>query len=410
MTKSFFLLIILILALGLPTYAGGSQVNLHNHKNTGMGLIGTSLNADASATFYNPGALVTIPQTYNFMTGLSGIRNITKFHLKHPSIYQAITDNPTWTPFYIYASARVSENWAFGLAVNTPYGNKTDWEEGWAGRFLINEISIYTNTVQPSVSYQITEQISIGVGFVFALGSLDLTRNLPVQNSEGEGKLNIKGNTTGYGFNTGVFFSPNDQLNLGVSYRSEISMELEDADAIIQVPQMVESFFPAENSVSSSFPIPANMDFGISYNLQDNLMIGLALNYVFWSSYKSLDFDFQTNTAELKDIVSPRKYSNTLIVRAGGSYKVSKNLFFRAGSYYEPSPVHENYFSPKTPTLTNIGFTGGLSFLPIQSLSIDASLLYIFGLERKAGFTPGNFEGYYKSNTFISGIGISYSI
>jgi len=39
--------------------------------------------------------------------------------------------------------------------------------------------------------------------------------------------------------------------------------------------------FP-DNKVDVSLPLPANLDFGISYEFNDKLMIGLDLNYVFW--------------------------------------------------------------------------------------------------------------------------------
>lgn len=396
----------------LVTYTaqcGGYQVSLHSHKNMGMGLIGTSLNADASAVFLNPGAMVTLPSKYNFMAGISGIRSTTKFQLEKPSIYQAATDNSLSTPFYFYATAGINENLNVGLAVNTPFGNSLRWEEGWAGRYLIQEISLQTITIQPTIAYRLNESISIGLGFVVATGKVDLKRKLPFQNESGEGELSISGKTMNYGFNAGILLLPLPDMNIGLSYRSLIKMNLDQADSNFSVPESLIEYFPQANTVATSLPLPANLDLGISYRFSDKLMAGIALNYVFWSVYESLDFDFEINTTALNDVKSPREYRNTLILRSGAEYQVLENLFLRAGVFYDPSPVNEIYFSPETPGLNNIGLSTGFSFLPLENLSIDFSFLYIMGIEKDVSFIPANFNGAYKSRAYIPGLGATYS-
>ena len=390
-------------------FAGGYQVSLHNQRNIGMGLIGTSLIDDASSAFYNPGALAKIPSDYSFLAGVSGIRSITKFQLESPSIYQAATDNPIGFPFYFYAAARINPSVSFGLAINTPYGNRLKWEEGWAGRFIIQEISLQAVTVQPSISYKINEMISIGAGLVVAMGSVDLKRKLPVQDDSGEGKVNINGSTVNYGFNAGILITPLENFNVGLSYRSLINMKVDDAKARFSVPASLANNFPENNTVATSLPLPANLDFGISYSFSENITAGISLNYVFWDAYKSLDFDFETNTAVVTDTQNPREYKNRLIFRLGAEYKVIENVFLRVGSYYDPSPVNEKYFSPETPGLNNLGITTGMSFFPLPELSIDLSFVYITGFKKEAIYTPDNFGGTYKSRAYIPGIGVSYN-
>jgi len=401
--------IIYIIITASVSIAGGYQIGLHSNKNIGMGLIGTSLYADASAAFYNPGAMVNLPGEFNFVAGISGIRSITKFQLEKPSIYQAATDNPISTPFYFYVTASLSDKLSFGIAVNTPYGNSLKWEDGWAGRYIIQEISLRAITFQPTFAYRLSETISVGAGFVLATGTVDLKRKLPFQNDSGEGELNISGSAMNYGFNAGILFAPITEMNIGLSYRSLIKINLDQADANFSVPESLREFFPETNTVATSLPLPANLDLGISYRFSEKLMAGITLNYVFWSTYENLDFDFEINTMALNDVQSPREYSNTLILRTGAEYQVLENLFLRAGVFYDPSPVNEIYFSPETPGLNNIGLSAGLSFLPMGNLSIDVSFLYVMGLKKDVRYLPGNFNGTYKSRAYIPGLGISYS-
>lgn len=405
--RKTFIFALLCLMAGSVLWAGGYQVSLHGQKQIGMGLIGTSLNLDASAAFYNPGGLALMPDQVSILAGASGIIASTAFQAATPSVYQAKTDNPLGTPFYFYAAGMITDRLAAGLAVNTPYGNSLKWEDGWIGRFLIEEISLMAITVQPTLSYKITENLSAGAGFVYTYGAVELQRALPVQGGSSEGRVNIEGSTSSYGFNAGIMYAADNGLNVGLSYRSQIDMEVDDADATFSVPASLQGMF-RDSKVATMLPLPANLDFGLSYQFTPDLMVGMALNYVFWDAYESLAFDFADNPS--LNNVSPRDFSNTLIYRLGAQYRINESLYLRAGGYYDPSPVNEIYFSPETPSLDNLAFTGGFSFLPSANLSIDFSLLYIMGLEGERTFEPLNFGGIYKSNIVIPGVGISYSL
>ncbi len=295
-----------------------------------------------------------------------------------------------------------------GLAVNTPYGSSLEWEEGWAGRFLIKDISLRNFTFQPTLSYRINENISAGAGLVYATGNFDLSRNLPVQGEQSEGEIRLGGETDSWGYNAGVLISLNNTVNIGISYRSRIDMEIDEGYVDISVPETLNSLFPGSTNLSTSLPLPANLDFGLSYQQEGIFMAGISINYVFWDAYETLNFDFSENTTSLTDSNNPREYSNTLIIRAGGEYYLSDNFMIRAGAYYDPSPVSKTYFSPETPGLNSTGLTTGLSFFPLEGLMIDAGFIYLMGEQTAAAYAPANFEGKYKSNAYITGLGITY--
>lgn len=405
-------LIMLIVACTLSlsgVYAGGYQVGLHGQKQIGMGLVGTSLSFDASSMFYNPGGLSFMKPSYSFAVGMSPIRSFTAFSKNEPSTYTAMTDNPLGTPFYFYGAAKITDKLSAGLAVNTPYGNSLSWGEEWDGRYLIQELALRAIFFQPTVSYKVNDWLGIGAGFVYATGKFDLTKALPITGANGDGSVNLSGSTAEMGFNVGVMLKPMDKLSIGVDYRSKIMMEVSGADATFTVPASLSSNFPANNKVTTTLPLPSNLDLGVSYDVSEKLMIAMSLNYVFWSVYDSLIFDFETNTPALPDSKNPRLYENKLIVRLGGEYTLNEKLAFRAGAYYDPSPVNENYFSPETPSLNNIGLTAGLSYNPIEKLSIDLSFLYITGMEAEKQYTPDNFGGTYKSSVYIPGFGLTYN-
>jgi len=387
---------------------GGYQVGLHSMRNIGMGLIGTSLTYDASSLFYNPGAAAFVSSKFSFTGGVSFLMAKTTFQPQQVMGQYSI-DNIINTPLYFYAAFKPFDDLSIGVAVNTPYGNKLSWGDEWQGRFLIQNLAFKAITIQPTFAYKIKDVVSFGAGLVFAIGNVELNKALPLDGQNGtEGKATITGSTYNVGFNGGILVRPAKGLNIGIDYRSRINMKVEEADATFSVPEALRSNFP-DQTASTSLPLPANLDFGISYEFKEKFMIGLNLCYVFWNAYDSLIFDFHTKTSALDRTVSPALYENRLIPRIGAQYKINNIVTVRLGGYYDPSPVPDGYLNPQTPSADQIGLTAGLSVFPFKGFSIDAAFLYIMGMEREGTYSPDNFSGTYKTAVYIPGIGLSYS-
>jgi len=384
-------------------HAGGYQVRLQGQKQTGIGLIGTPFNYGASSMFYNPGALSMMKNKYDFSLGASFIMAKVVFQ-KDATDYQAKTDNPIGTPFYFYGAGKITDKLVVGLGVYTPFGSSTKWDDDWAGQMLIQNISLSAIFYQLTASYQINEKIGIGAGFVFATGKVKLNKALPYNNSE----VNLEGNTSNIGFNVGVYFKPNDKFSFGIDYRSKIIMKMTDGDATFTVPSALSSNLPKDNKFDAELPMPANLDFGLAFNVNEKLTLAAEVNWVMWSTYDSLIFTFK-ESGDLLNSANPREYKDSWIIRIGGQYKLNDKLTLRAGGYYDPTPTNEKYFNPETVSLNTTGLTLGLSYQPIENLSIDLSYLHLFGQEAEKAYEPDNFLGKYKTQASIPGIGISYS-
>jgi long-chain fatty acid transport protein len=404
-----FTALLLILCLAATTsFGGGYQVGLHNMRNIGMGLIGTSLSYDASALFYNPGGAAFVNDKWSFSGGVSLLMARTTFQAKDVQ-YQTHLQSKMNTPLYFYAAYKPTANLSVGLAVNTPYGNGLAWDDDWKGRYLIQNLSFKAFTFQPTVSYKFKDIVGIGIGLVYAYGTVDMNKALPLDGSTSEGTLNINGSTGSFGFNAGVMVKPAKGLSIGVDYRSKIEMKVKGGDATFTVPQALGSSFP-NTKVDVMLPLPANLDFGISYEF-GKVMVGLNLCYVFWDTYDSLAFTFEkvSPTQAITRSASPALYMNKLIPRLGVQYKINDVVTARVGGYYDPSPVKDDYLNPQTPSTNQIGLTCGLSVYPVKGLSIDAAFLYIMGSERSGTFSPDNFAGTYSNAVYSPGIGLSYS-
>jgi long-chain fatty acid transport protein len=408
--KKILLIGYLFFMYAVAGHAEGYQVNLQGQRQTGMGHVGTGLNFGVSGIHFNPGVLSLMDKNWEFSLGGNPIFSNNTFQKQPPSTYEAYTDNPVGTPFYFYGAAKISDRFTAGLGVTTPYGNSLSWGDDWDGRYLIQDISLKAIFIQPTVSFKILDNLSIGAGFIFAPGSVDLSKALPIQDQQGnDGQVELSGSTIGYGFNVGLFFQASEKFSVGVDYRSKVDMDMDGGDADFTVPESMQPLFPDTTTFSSSLPLPANLVIGLGWMPNDKLTLGFDFQYVFWDAYQSLDFDFEPNTPGLADSHNPRNYSNSAVYRIGAEYKLSDKFFVRAGFYYDQTPIPEDYLTPETPGTNKYGMSAGATWNITDKLSLDVSFLYIQGQKREDGYQEADFYGTYYTNAFIPGFGLNYS-
>ena len=312
--------------MGNYAYSGGFQVRLQGQKQTGIGLIGTPFAYDASSIFYNPGHWPLYDGKFSISAGVSGIMS-NHIYQKDGTNYQARTDNPMRTPFYGYFSAKIKDMIAVGIGVYTPFGSTASWGNDWNGRYLIQDISLSAIYIQPTVAYQYKDKFGIGAGFVYAIGNVEINKALPYNdNSHGQ----PEGKCRKFWFQCGVFYKPIEKLSIGVDYRSQITMSVEDGEATFVVPSALSTTVPAENSFNAELPLPANLDFGLAYDFNDKFTLAAEVNWIMWNTYQSLDFEFAENGAVLNSS-NPREYKDSWIPRIGGRIQAERYFHFQGG-------------------------------------------------------------------------------
>lgn len=390
--------------ISLLSYAGGYQVRLQGQKQNGMGLIGTSMNFGASSIFYNPGALSMMKTEYSFDLGSSIIKSHVLYQ-SSASSYQSETDNPLSFPSYFYGATKLSDRLTLGLGFYTPYGSTSQWPDDWAGNNLIQKISLQAFFIQPTISYKFTDKLSFGVGLVLVQGNVDLKKALPYSS---DSYVNLKGSDFNIGFNAGLFYQATEKLSIGLDYRSQVKMNVNGGQAVFYIPESLESIVSPTNTFSAELPLPANLDFGISYQITDRFLAALEVNYVMWSVYKELSFEFEEN-GDLLNNTNKREYSDTFIPRIGLEYVLNDMFTFRGGAYYDSTPTNPNYFTPETVSLDTYAYTFGISIQATQNLGVDLTYLGTHGIESEKMYEPAQFGGTYKTAAAIFGFGINYN-
>lgn len=401
------LTIIAFFASILSANAQGYQVNLQGQKQQGMGGAGAALPMDASAVFFNPGSV-------SFLTKSSVNLGFTPtfastLYTDAASNSTARTNSPMGTPFSAYGVYRKSaeSKFFFGLGVYTPFGSTIQYEDGWIGRFALTRLQLKNIFIQPTISYKMSDKVGIGAGFVYSTGSVNLQKDIPVQFNDGTyGHAELSGKAQGFGFNVGFYIEATEKLSFGLTYRSQVNMAVKEGKAEFTVPESLTSKFP-NGKFTSSLPLPQVISLAAGYKLNDKLALALDINYVSWSAYDTLAFDYEQNTSSLSDTKSARKYKNTFAFRIGGEYKITEKFQARLGLAYGISPVQSGYVTPETPDANRINYTAGLGYLFGGHFGVDVSFLFTH-IERTDKNKETNLSGTYITNVVAPGLSVYY--
>lgn len=403
----------LMLLITSSIFAGGYRVSVQGQKQLAMGHTGVAIVNSAEVAFFNPAGMSFLDKKFNLSIGGSALFAKTRFQNSTYN-WQAATDN-MGTPFNLYATYKIADWVSAGLAVYTPYGSSVDWGQDWVGAHLVNNIDLKAIFVQPTISFKVADIFSIGGGPIYVNGSVEFNKNVLISGAiTGNGDVNLEASgITAWGYNVGFMFKPVKGLTLGVDYRSEIMMEARGGDATFaNIPAGIQnnpSFNPT--TFDADLPLPAEVTAGLSIQPNDKWLFAFDYNRTQWSVYKSLNVNFGNGNAS----VNPRNYKDASTYRLGVQYKPTKKFAFRAGWYFDESPVQDGYFAPETPRNDANGYTGGLTYQVTEKLGIDVSFLYLHFDEVDNSYDyyyeNGNaipFSGTYKSTVFSPGIGITY--
>lgn len=391
-------------------YAGGFQVPAQSQKQMGMANTGTALPQDASIMFQNPGGLSFVKYS---QISLSGWLFAPKFQFLEEGTNQLYTTEKKLNPpfsFYGSFSPKPTDKWKVGLAVYVPYAAIIQWPSDWAGRYVITKVNLATINVQPTFSYKIADKVGIGASVVYSLGTVDLQRALPLQDTLGNtASAQLKGMASGVGFNVGVHYQITPKIAIGASYKHKITYKPKSGSATFNVPESLRDSVP-NTTLSTTLTTPWEVDFGISYKPTPKVTLAFDAKYIGWKVFDAIDIHFAQTTSVLTDLNLPRNFKNVPSFHLGGQYQIDSIIAIRAGTFYDITPVTDGYVPPEVPDNNRYGITLGAT-ATFGHLDIDFSFMYFETVARQESQAANyaNLGGTYKGRALGFGLGIEYS-
>ena len=378
-------------------FAGGFQLNEHGSRAMAQGGAWVARAYDGSAIYFNPAGLGFQKQGSVYV-GTTLIMPAASFY--GPTNQGQSTKNEMvsqlFTPINVYATYPVMEGLVVGIGINNPYGLGTEWPETWSGKYITQKIDLQSFFFTPTVAYQISEKLSVGVGMNYVTGAVTLKRMV----SPGDAQVSLDLSGTGTGYNAGIIFKPTQDFSVGFSYRTSVKLDAEGTAKF----NPTSVLFP-EGDAAAALELPATAFLGAAMKVMDNLEIEADYQYVGWSSYKELKIDFKKNNSST---ISPKNYEDAFILRVGGEYTMDA-LQIRFGYQFDKNPVTDRYTEPLLPDADRNGINIGAGYKINESLSVDVSYMFLKFAERTVNNTEVQFDGVYQSSANLFGVNFGYN-
>ena len=401
--------LIFMASISNVTYASGFALIEMNASGQGNAYAGAAAETnDASTIFFNPAGMM---QLENDQLVVAGHLIVPKASFDNDgSTGSSLLGSPALTGGEddggfnalvpnLYWVKTLDDSMKFGLGVNSPFGLATKYDDDWVGRYhgVVSDLKIIN--VNPSLGYQLNDQVSIGGGLDIMLGHVELSSaidfgaicvasfnaatcaglgSLP---QESDGFVEFEGDNfdnLSIGFNFGVMIALTPETDIGIAYRSEVDMKME-GDASFAVPSS-SSFVFANNlfidsGIEAEVALPASLSFSASHKV-DKMTYLADLTWTGWSSFEELRIEYDNE--DQPDSVTTEDWDDTMRYSVGFNYQYSEKMILRAGIALDESPVPSaERRTPRLPGSDRTWFSVGMGYVWSEDLIVDVGFSHL---------------------------------
>lgn len=408
------------LALGIAgalafgqAHAAGFQLKENSVKAQGRAMAGAaSASGDASVVANNPAVMSTFDKAA-VQADISGIDLSFKFK----GDGQAAAGSPLAQPLtggnggdagglnivpamsFVKPLSGSFEKLTVGAMVSAPFGLKTEYNDGWKGRYhaLTSDVKIIDLTLAASLA--LSDRFSLGAGLVYEHSDVTLSNAIdfgsgicanpqttplcfmpnPIQGPYGpqknDGKVKVTGTDNSLGWIFGMNWRPVDSLSLGYAHRSEVKHEIR-GKADFTVPGNVAPIFTGvgvyqDTGAGAKLTLPSTDTFSGTWAVNDNLSLMAEAVFTRWHSLKEIRIEFDNPVQA--DAAEPYNWGDSWFYSIGAEYKLNDRFTLRGGVARDDSPVSLPYRTPRLPDQDRYWYAIGATWAATDNLEISAS-------------------------------------
>lgn len=283
-------------------------------------------------------------------------------------------------------------NFAFGAAVTSPFGLKTEYDPGWVGRYQALKSDLRTYDLTLAGAYKFNDMFSVGAGLIVQRANAELTNAVDFgailtpatyplfQPQSADGLARIKGNDTSLGWEVGLLFHPGQNTSIGLNYRSKINHTI-SGNADFTVPAGAQAVFTAihspffqDSKATAGLSTPSVATFSITQKFTDSFSLSANIERTGWSSLQQLRVQF---ASPQPDSTETFNWRNTTLFSVGGDFKLSDTVTLRAGVARDTTPTSNTYRDPRLPDNNRTIYSIGMGWQPSKNVSWNAGYMHI---------------------------------
>ena len=382
--------------------ASGFQLREQSVKNLGKSNAGSIVGKDASNVSLNPAAMtnldkntlqadVTVIDLSADFTGGGRVLGSPAAPLTGGN--GGDPGDPTAVPNMaaVFPLKGALEGMTVGASIGAPFGLKTEYENGWVGRYraLTSDVKVVDLTL--SAAFKATDGVSVGFGLIYERADVTLSKAIdfgtaicassnpancfnpvyPFKPQQMDGAFEVKGDGTSIGYVIGGQIAPNDKLTIGFSHRSEIKHDLEGTLDFQNVPALLANDPRFQDGDGGARLVtPSITTLSIKYGFTDQFRVLADYQATGWSSLQDVTIKRSNGTVVGSEDFS---WKDTDFFSVGVEYDLSEAFTLRAGVGKDESPTNDVTRTPRLPDDDRMLYSLGMSWAMSDHLTIDAA-------------------------------------
>ena len=382
--------------------ASGFQLREQSVKNLGKSNAGSIVGKDASNVSLNPAAMtnldkntlqadVTVIDLSADFTGGGRVLGSPAAPLTGGN--GGDPGDPTAVPNMaaVFPLKGALEGMTVGASIGAPFGLKTEYENGWVGRYraLTSDVKVVDLTL--SAAFKATDGVSVGFGLIYERADVTLSKAIdfgtaicassnpancfnpvyPFKPQQMDGAFEVKGDGTSIGYVIGGQIAPNDKLAIGFSHRSEIKHDLEGTLDFQNVPALLANDPRFQDGDGGARLVtPSITTLSIMYGVTDAFRVLADYQATGWSSLQDVTIKRSNGTVVGSEDFS---WEDTDFFSVGVEYDISPAFTLRAGVGKDESPTNDATRTPRLPDNDRMLYSIGASWEISDHLSVDAA-------------------------------------
>ncbi len=384
-----------------PAFAGGFNLEHQNAEALGAAFAGAEAkNGDAGFAAYNPAAIgaldsaeININATAiwplaryeNASATLLGVAPVGGVTAEDGVVDFAIVPN-------ISIAAPLTDRLSVALVANATFGFSTEFGANSIARYQARQSEVTVLEISPIVALELADGLTIAAGPRFQQINLTITSTIDAGGiaaasmipgfSPGGGDFDaaFEGKNWAVGYTAGLHADLTGRLDVGLVWRSRVDHAIDGTAAFdiaaspaAQILNGLGGLFAADE-FQTSVSLPASAGLGARFAAGERVTLLASAKLTRWSSFESISLAFNDGATPAETLT--QDWRDAWGFSAGGEIEASDATTFRAGVYYDQSPVNGAFASPRIPDGDRFWFAAGVSHVFSKALSADLGLAY----------------------------------
>lgn len=306
-----------------------------------------------------------------------------------------------FVPNFYYAN-RLNDKWNFGFGINVPFGNSSDYNDTWVGRYHATKSEITVLNFNPSASYKVNDKLSVGFGVnlqyveatlenkidsgavcLAATGdpiTCDVEFGLTLGDAATDSSVSLTGDDLSLGWNVGLLYDISNDTRFGMAYRSNVKHKLEGSAHFTHAGlgaflSFAGSTLFTDTGISAGLNLPETVSLSLYHAVDSKWSILADATWTKWSRFDKLVVDF-ANAQPTS--TTPENWENSMRYSLGVNYKADSKWTYRAGIALDETPIaNVNDITPRIPDNDRIWLSLGFGHKVSDSFGYDVGFSHL---------------------------------